>query len=127
MRRVYAVSDVDRLSTSEEWPGLRRLVCVERERTIKGKKTSIERVHCITSIPAHHVRRLARIIRSHWGIENALHWSLDVSFREDASRIRSENGPEKFALLRCISLVLLRRRRQFGAVRQRNSSEQQWI
>lgn len=109
IRRVYAVSDVDWLSSYDEWPGLRSLVCVERERTVKGKQTSIERVHYITSIPAHHVRRLARIIRSHWGVENALHWSLDVSFREDASRIRSESGPENFALLRRIALVLMKR------------------
>ena len=109
IRRVYAVSNVDWLSSFAEWPGLRSLVCVERERTVKGKKTSIERVHYITSIPAHHVRRLARIIRGHWGVENALHWSLDVSFREDASRIRSENGPANFGLLRRIALVLMKR------------------
>ena len=92
IRRLYAASDVDWLSSFDKWPGLRSLVCVERERTEKGKKTSIERVLYITSIPAHNVRHLARIIRSHWGAENVLHWSLDLSFREDASRIRSENG-----------------------------------
>lgn len=108
VRRLYAVSDVDWLSSYEEWPGLRSLVCVERERTVKGK-TSVERVHYIASIPAHHVRRLANVIRGHWSVENALHWSLDVCFAEDACRIRSGNGPENFALLRRIALVLLRR------------------
>ena len=107
-RRLYAVSNVAWLSAIDAWPGLRSLVCVERERTANGK-TSVERIHYITSIPAHHVRRLARIIRGHWGVENALHWSLDVSFNEDACRIRSGDGPENFALLRRIALILLRR------------------
>ena len=108
VRRLYAVSNVAWLSAIDAWPGLRSLVCVERERTANGK-TSVERIHYITSIPAHHVRRLARIIRGHWGVENALHWSLDVSFNEDACRIRSGDGPENFALLRRIALILLRR------------------
>lgn len=108
VRRLYAVSDVDWLTAFEDWPGLRSLVCVERERTVQGK-TSVERVHYITSIPAHHVRRLARITRGHWSVENDLHWSLDVSFAEDACRIRSGSGPENVGLLRRLALVLLRR------------------
>ena len=114
MRRLYSVSNVDWLTAIDAWPGLRSLVCVERERTEDGK-TSVERVHYITSIPAHHVRRLARIIRGHWSVENALHWSLDVSFDEDACRIRSGDGPENFALLRRIALVLLRREKSMRA------------
>ena len=114
VRRLYSVSNVDWLTAIDAWPGLRSLVCVERERTEDGK-TSVERVHYITSIPAHHVRRLARIIRGHWSVENALHWSLDVSFDEDACRIRSGDGPENFALLRRIALVLLRREKSMRA------------
>jgi predicted transposase YbfD/YdcC len=48
------------------------------------------------------------VIRSHWGIENQVHWVLDVAFREDDSRIRKDNGPHNFAILRHIALNLLK-------------------
>ena len=53
--------------------------------------------------------RTAFVQRIHWSVENALHWSLDVSFHKDACRIRSGSGPENFGLLRRLALVLLRR------------------
>ena len=52
---------------------------------------------------------MAQAIRSHWGIENSLHWILDVTFREDQSRIRNGHGPENLGLLRRLSLNLLKR------------------
>lgn len=107
VRRVSVSSDVDWLEGIEEWVGLRTLVCIERERTVGGK-TSRERGYCITSLPAGHIRKIARTIRGHWSVENALHWSLDVAFQEDASRIRSGSAAENFALLRRIALTLLR-------------------
>jgi hypothetical protein len=53
-------------------------------------------------------KRLGSAIRSHWGIENSLHWSLDISFREDECRVRTGNGAENFAVMRHIALNLLK-------------------
>ena len=58
---------------------------------------------------------LAEAIRSHWGIENKLHWTLDVTFKEDASRIRKDCAPENFALLRRIALNLVNREDSYKA------------
>ena len=55
--------------------------------------------------------QIGAYVRGHWSVENSLHWSLDVSFHEDASRIRKDHGPENFALLRRIALVLLKNER----------------
>src|SRR5207245_6837700 len=62
----------------------------------------------LTSLPAQGVR-FAQAVRQHWGIENSLHWVLDVSFDEDACRIRKDKGAQTFTVLRHIALNLLRR------------------
>ena len=53
--------------------------------------------------------KLAKTIRSHWGIENSLHWALDIVFREDESRIREKNAPENMVIFRHIALNLLKK------------------
>jgi predicted transposase YbfD/YdcC len=107
IRRAYVAPCPEGLVDADDWPELRSLVRVERTRTIDAK-TSVESFEYITSLTSRHTRRIAEVIRGHWGVENALHWSLDVVFREDDSRIRAGNGPENFALLRRIALVMLR-------------------
>lgn len=107
VRRYYATSDCDWLRKKDEWRGLRSIVMVERERMILGEETSRERKYYISSLEAD-ARQLGRSIRSHWSIENSLHWVLDMGFREDESRIRKDHAPENVVTLRHIALNLLK-------------------
>ena len=108
-RRTYyaiAVSDEDR-KLLKRWPGLQSVGMVVRERTI-GDKDELETSFFITSL-APKVRKLAEHIRGHWGIENSQHHILDVTFTEDASRIRSGTAPEISASIRRMALNILQR------------------
>lgn len=90
-----------------EWTKARSIVLVERERTV-GDKTSIERSHYITSRSRISAKAALAATRAHWGIENQLHWVLDVAFREDDCRVRAGYAAENFAVIRHIALNLLK-------------------
>jgi predicted transposase YbfD/YdcC len=106
-RRCWATSDLDWLEGREEWQDLKSVVLIESERLI-GESLAVEERYYLSSLPAD-AELLNGAIRSHWGVENSLHWVLDVTFHEDKSRIRKENAPENFGLLRRLALCLLRR------------------
>ncbi len=76
------------------------------ERTVNGQTTSEVRYYIGSRKMG--ARRYAKVLRGHWKIENNLHWQLDVSFGEDASRIQERNGAANFALLRKMALSLLK-------------------
>jgi len=107
VRRYYATGDISWLRNKGEWKQIKSISMVERERTIKGEETSRERGYYISSLEAE-AKQLGRSIRSHWSIENSLHWVLDIAFSEDNSRIRKDHGPENMATLRHIALNLLK-------------------
>lgn len=88
------------------WPDAQSIVRVCRETIHQGKKTEEVRAF-ISSLPPQ-VERLATLIRGHWGIENRLHWSLDVTFNEDQSRIRQGHAAENAGLLRRLALSILK-------------------
>ena len=90
----------------EKWQGLQTIAMVRAERRSR-KGTTVETRYFITSL-ACHAKHVLAAARGHWGIENSLHWVLDIAFREDESRVRKDNAPQNFALLRHIALNLLK-------------------
>jgi predicted transposase YbfD/YdcC len=106
-RTYLALFDPPGLSTLDQWRGLRAVVRVTRERTVGGT-TSVEHHYYISSARLKQ-QAWAEVIRGHWGIENNLHWVLDVVFREDANRTQDRNAACNLALVRKIALSLLKR------------------
>ena len=106
IRRYWLLSSVEDIIDAELWSGLKRVGLVESEIRIKGKPPMIEKRYYLLSLDGG-VKRFAQGVRSHWSIENQLHWCLDVAFNEDDSRIRSGYAPENIALIRHIALNLL--------------------
>jgi predicted transposase YbfD/YdcC len=105
-RSCTVIRVLDGIRARKAWPGLTTVGMCCRERTVKGK-TTIE-AHYFIGSRRMSAQRYAEILRGHWGIENSLHWQLDISFGEDDSRIRDRNGAENLALLRKLALALLK-------------------
>ena len=105
--RHWVLALPDSQVDASSWQGLQMIGCVESQRTLDGE-TSIEKRYYIGSIE-NDAALFARSVRAHWGVENNLHWQLDVSFREDESRMRKGHSAENFVTLRHIALNLLKK------------------
>jgi predicted transposase YbfD/YdcC len=96
----------------QHWPELAGVGMVERTREINGK-ASTERAFYIGSNGIANAEAFAKAARSHWGVENRLHWVLDVTFREDNCRVRKDHAPQNLSALRKFALSLLRQDKQY--------------
>src|SRR3954470_15982692 len=107
IRRFYQSAELDWFADLEKWEGLKSVGMVESVREVGGVTTT-ERRYFLSSLPLG-VETFARAVRSHWGVENKLHWVMDVCFREDQSRARAGYAAENLATLRRLALNLLKR------------------
>jgi predicted transposase YbfD/YdcC len=108
IRECWTISDPEvlpHLRGFANWKNLTAVSRIRAQRWIGEEKTCEDRYH-IASIAG--AKRILGAVRSHWGIENELHWTLDLAFDEDRCRVRKDHGPENFALLRHIALNLLK-------------------
>ncbi|MEA1875380.1 MAG: ISAs1 family transposase [Bacteroidota bacterium] len=105
-RKCEVINKLNFLDTKEQWKGLNSLARVSATREINGKKTSDIRLY-ISSVQAD-AKSFNSFIRQHWGVENSLHWTLDVTFREDAQRKRNGQAANNYALIEKIALNLLK-------------------
>lgn len=108
-RQIWCTDDVAWFVDRDQWPGLHSLIAVEGRRQWADGRVETQRRYFISSLRGTDAKTFGRWIRSHWQVENSLHWSLDVSFNEDASRIRNGYAAENFSRLRRIALNLLKR------------------
>jgi predicted transposase YbfD/YdcC len=104
-RKCWVSDELDWLEQKAEWLGLNTIAMIEEIREF-GEKTTKERRFFLTSLPAD-AKLISSSVRAHWGVENTLHWTLDMTFREDDSRVRSGNAAENMAVVRHISLNML--------------------
>jgi predicted transposase YbfD/YdcC len=108
IRECWTISDpeiLQHLRGFASWKNLRTVSRIRSQRWIGEDKSCEDRYH-IASISG--AKRVLNTVRAHWGIENELHWMLDLAFDEDHCRVRKDHGPENFALLRHIALNLLK-------------------
>lgn len=106
IREIWTTAHLEALRDRERWTKLQSVACVRSERTSAGETTVETRFYL--SSAASDAERLANAIRSHWGIENQVHWVLDVVFADDVSRVRIDHSAHNLAIIRHIVLNMLR-------------------
>lgn len=107
-RRLWLSRHFPLVDAAHAWPGLTTLVCVQTTRWQHGQTTQATRYY-LCSLAQASASELAGYVRGHWGIENQLHWHLDVSWDEDGCRCRRDQAPRNLSTLRKLALALLQR------------------
>ena len=105
-RTTTVVHDVEWLQKRHRWPGLKAVVIVESSREIGGKTEQETRFYITSLVMA--AALIGPIVRSHWAIENSLHWVMDMIFRDDESRVRTDHAPANFTTIKHMAYNLLR-------------------
>ncbi len=100
-RKCLVTEALDELNLSDQWPGMKSCLLIESKRTNAGQESTENRFY-ISSLPAN-AELHDRVVRSHWAVENSLHWVMDMVFREDESRIRSGFGAENMSLIKHVA------------------------
>jgi len=105
-RRCFVFGQIECLDNSKQWKDLRSFAMIESERVL-GDRTTVERRAYLTSLEPD-AQRIAEAVRSHWSVENKLHWVMDVAFQDDQMRARTKNAAHNMAVLKHITLNLIR-------------------
>jgi predicted transposase YbfD/YdcC len=116
-RAITVIHDADWLQERHAWPGLKSVVMVESTRELSGK-TERETRFYITSLVLL-ATQIGPLVRDHWAVENSLHWILDMVFRDDECRLRTDHAPANFTTLKHIALNLIRRAKTKDSIRLR--------
>lgn len=116
IRRSWITDQINWMAKEWQWAGLKTLGKVERVREQTGRPPSVERAYYLCSIVPD-ARLLARCARAHWGVENKVHWVLDVTFGEDACQVHEERAASNLSLLRKMTLNLLRQDPSKGSLK----------
>jgi len=105
-RTTTVIHDVGWLQARHDWPGLNAVVMVESSREVGGKTEQETRFYITSLVLLAHL--LGPVVRSHWSIENSLHWIMDMVFRDDEGRVRTDHAPANFAAIKHMAQNLLR-------------------
>lgn len=106
-RRATLIHDVGWLQDRHDWPGLKAVILIDSTREIGAKSERETRLY-LTSSPLN-ATELAPMVRDHWAIENSLHWVLDMAFKDDESRVRTDQAPENFVTIKHMAANLARK------------------
>ena len=119
-RTTTVIHDVKWLQERHEWPGLKAVVMVESSREISGKIERETRFYITSLIMLAHL--LGPVVRSHWAIENSLHWVMDMVFRDDECRVRTDHAPANFTTIKHMAHNMLRRPASKQSLRSRRKA-----
>ena len=125
-RRVFASTEAAGLEALAAWPGLRTVLAVETIRSVNSAPKVESEIRYFLSSCTDHPAVLGQAIRTHWSIENSLHWVLDVTFREEDSRVRDRRAARNVAVLRKIALNLVGRDRSTKASARAKRKKAAW-
>lgn len=107
VRECWATADIEWIASKSSWKNLATICMVKTVRTIAEQESERKTRYFITSLNPD-AQRIGEVVRSHWAVENSLHWVLDIAFRDDECRKRKDNSAENFSIIRHLTLNLLK-------------------